>query len=66
MLLIYLMYFVVVTLLFQLLVKHSSAVLPCERFVNKHLYIALLNNLFVHYTHPHRYPHNYKLDFTVN
>ena len=31
------MYFVVVTLLFQLLAKHSSAALPCKRFVNKHL-----------------------------
>ena len=29
-----LMYFVVVTLLFQLLAKHSSAALPCRRFVN--------------------------------
>ena len=27
------MYFVVVTLLFQLLAKHSSAALPCKRFV---------------------------------
>ena len=32
-----LMYFVVVTLSFQLLAKHSSAALPCKRFVNKHL-----------------------------
>ena len=29
--------FVVVTLLFQLLAKHSSAASPCKRFVNKHL-----------------------------
>ena len=35
MLLMYLMYFVVVTVLFQLLAKHSSAALPCKRFVNK-------------------------------
>ena len=32
-----LMYFVVVTLSFQLLAKHSSAALPCKRFVNKRL-----------------------------
>ena len=32
-----LMYFVVVTLLFPLLAKHSSAALPYKRFVNKHL-----------------------------
>ena len=32
-----LMYFVVVALLFQLLAKHSSAALPCKRFVNKRL-----------------------------
>ena len=31
-----LMYFVVVTLLFPLLAKHSSAALPCTGFVNKH------------------------------
>ena len=31
----YSMYFVVVTLLFQQLAKHSSAALPCKRFVNK-------------------------------
>ena len=37
MLLMYSMYFVVVTLLFQLLAKHSSAALPCKRFVNKRL-----------------------------
>ena len=30
-----LMYFVVVTLLFLLLAKHSSAALPCKQFVNK-------------------------------
>ena len=30
-----LMYFVVVTLLFNLLVSHSSAALPCKRFVKK-------------------------------
>ena len=30
-----LMYFVVVTLLFPLLAKHSSAALPCKRFINK-------------------------------
>ena len=29
--------FVAVTLLFQLLIKHSSAALPCKRFVNKRL-----------------------------
>ena len=34
-LLMYSMYFVVITLLFQLLAKHSSATLPCKRFVNK-------------------------------
>ena len=33
MLLMYSMYFVVVTLLFQLLAKHSSAALLCKRFV---------------------------------
>ena len=32
-----LMYFVVATLLFPLLAKHSSAALPCKRFVNKRL-----------------------------
>ena len=32
-----LVYFVVGTLLFQLLAKHSSAALPWKRFVNKHL-----------------------------
>ena len=35
-----LMYFVVVTLLFQLLAKHSSAALPCKRLltsVRKHV-----------------------------
>ena len=32
-----LMYFVAVTLLFQLLAKHSSAALPCKRFVKGHL-----------------------------
>ena len=32
-----LVYFVVVTLLFQLLAKHSSAALPCQRFFNKRL-----------------------------
>ena len=37
MLLMYSMYFVAVTLLFQLLAKHSSAALPCKRFVNKRL-----------------------------
>ena len=41
MLLMYSMYFVVVTLLFQLLAKHSSASLPCKRFVNKHLYMYM-------------------------
>ena len=30
-----LMYFVVVTLLFLLLAKHSSAALLCKRFINK-------------------------------
>ena len=30
-----LMYFVLVTLLFQLLAKDSSAALPCKRFVNQ-------------------------------
>ena len=30
------MYFVVVTLLFQLLAKHNLAALPCEGFINKH------------------------------
>ena len=30
-----LMYFVVVTLLFQLLAKHISAALPCKQFGNK-------------------------------
>ena len=34
--LMYWMYFVVVTLLFQLLAKHSSAALPCKQFF-KHL-----------------------------
>ena len=34
MLLMYSMYFVVVTLLFQLLAKHSSAALPCKQYVN--------------------------------
>ena len=38
-LIMYLMYFVVVMLLFQLLAKHSSAALPCKRFVNKRLFI---------------------------
>ena len=33
----YLMYFVVDTLLFLLLAKHSSAALPCKRLVNKPL-----------------------------
>ena len=28
---------VLVTLLFQLLAKDSSAALPCKRFINKHL-----------------------------
>ena len=37
MLLMYSMYFVVVMLSFQLLAKHSSAALPCKRFVNKRL-----------------------------
>ena len=37
-LLTYWMYLVVVTLLFQLLAKHSSAALPCKRFVSKHLH----------------------------
>ena len=37
MLLMYSIYFVVVTLLFQLLAKHSSAALPSKRFVNKRL-----------------------------
>ena len=36
-----LMYFVVVTLLFQLLAKHSSAALPCKQFVNKHPFIIV-------------------------
>ena len=31
----YSMYFVVVTLLFQLLAKHSSAALPCKQFVEQ-------------------------------
>ena len=44
MLLMYSMYFVVVTLGFQLLAKHSSAALPSEQFVN---------NLSVHYTPTH-------------
>ena len=39
MLLMYSMYLVVVTLLFQLLAKHSSAALPCKRFVNKRPFI---------------------------
>ena len=43
MLLMYSMYFVVATLLFQLLAKHSSAALPFKRFVNKRL----------HHTTPH-------------
>ena len=30
-------FFVVVTLLFQLLAKHSSDALTCKQFVNKHL-----------------------------
>ena len=30
-------YFVIVTLLFQLLAKHSSAALPCKQFVSKRL-----------------------------
>ena len=34
MLLMYSMYFVIVTLLFQLFAKHSSAALPCKLFVN--------------------------------
>ena len=29
-----LVYFVVVTLLFQLLAKHGSVALPCKRFAN--------------------------------
>ena len=33
--LMYSMYFVVVTLLFQLLAKRSSATLPCKQFINK-------------------------------
>ena len=37
MLLMYSMYFVIVTLLFQLFAKHSSAALLCKRFVNKRL-----------------------------
>ena len=37
MLLMYLMYFVVATLLFQLLVKHGLAALRYKRFNNKHL-----------------------------
>ena len=37
MLLMYSMYFVVVTMSSQLLAKHSSAALPCKRFVNKRL-----------------------------
>ena len=32
------MYFVAVTLHFQLLAKNSSAALPCKRFVNKRSY----------------------------
>ena len=42
-----LMYFVVVALLFLLLAKHSSAALPCKRFVNKHLHV----NMSVHYSY---------------
>ena len=38
MLLMYSMYFVVVTVLFELLAKHSLAALPCKRFVNKRSY----------------------------
>ena len=37
MLLMYSMHFVFVTLLFQLLAKHSSAALPSKQFVNKRL-----------------------------
>ena len=35
-----LVYFAVVTLLFQLLAKHSSAALPCKGFVGKHLNLS--------------------------
>ena len=47
MLLMYSMYFVAVTLLFQLLVKHGLAALPCKRLGYK--------RLFVHYSYttPH-------------
>ena len=62
-LLMYSMYFVVFTLLFQLLAKHSSAALPCNRFVDKCLYTP--NNWFVHYTDPDHLPCNYKFAFTV-
>ena len=44
-----LMYFVVVTLLFQLLAKHSSAALPCKRFVDK----LICPSLWLHHTTPH-------------
>ena len=47
----YLMYFVVVMLLFQLLAKHSLATLPWKQIVNKCL--TRVNNSFVHYTRTH-------------
>ena len=47
----YSMYFVVAMLLFQLLVKRSSAALPCKQFVNKRL--TCVNNLSVHYASTH-------------
>ena len=48
------MHSVVDTLLFQLLVKHNSAALPCKRFVNKRLFIIAT-------PHPNRKLHNYKM-----
>ena len=44
--------FVVVTLLFQLLSKHSLAALLCKQCISKRLY-APKNDSFVHYTHTH-------------
>ena len=44
------MYFVVATLLFTLLAKHSSAAIPCKVFVNKGLYPFIIATL--HHTIP--------------
>ena len=49
-----LMYFVVVSLLFPLLTKHSSVALPCKGFVNK----RPVNDLSIHYSYTTPHPNH--------